>query len=188
MPICKCGCNQDITRRAIKNHLRGHTVPRLVTAAVKACRTLRSTVSPCRLDPSKKLRSSRRYFPSSPISVVNEEPDFPMSDGIGEAEDGSVSEGVEENIIEEADVSRATNAALEGVWSGLHHDADEEYDEDENDSGEGEEENVTEDEVAEDDYGHCDDEEHTLSALDMLGEDFERESVANGELPYAILS
>ena len=95
--------------------------------------------------------------------------------------------GVEEDIIEEADVSRATNTALEGVWSGLHYDADEEYDEDENDSGEGEEENVTEDEVAEGDYGHCDDEEHTLSALDMLGEDFERESVANGKFPYAIL-
>lgn len=188
MPICTCGCNQDITCRTIKNHLRGHTVPRLVTAAAKACRTLKSTVSPCRLNLSKKLRSSRRYFPSSPTSAVNEELDVLMSNGIG-AEDGNVSEGGEEDIVvEEADVSRAINAALEGIWSGLHHvgdDTDEEYDDNENNSGEGEE-NATGDEVAEGAYDDWDDGELTLSALDMLGEDFERESVANGEflLPF----
>jgi hypothetical protein len=189
MPMCTCGCNQDLTRRAIKNHLQGRTIPRLVTAAVKASQTLRSTISPGRLNPLKKLRSSRRYFPSPPASViVDEDPDFVMSDGIGDGEDNNISAGGEEHtVIEEADaIDRAIGAALGGVWSGLHHDdddAEEDYDEDRDDEGEEEVENDTEREVVEDAYDSWDDHEIGLSALDMLGEEFERKSIANGEFP-----
>jgi len=176
MPICMCGCNQNLTRRAIKNHLHGRTVPRLITAAVKACQTLRSTVSPSRLNPSKKLRSSRRYFPSSPPSVTANEPDLFMSEGTREAGD----------IVEEANVNRGINAALHNIWSGFHHDdAEEEYNEDED--VEGEEEKDIEGELVEDAYDDGDDDDNALSALDMLGEDFERKSVANGEFPCAIV-
>jgi hypothetical protein len=189
MPVCLCGCNQNLTRRAIKNHLHGRPVPRLITAVVKACQTLRSTVSPSRLNPSKKLRSSRRYFPSSPPSVTaDEEPDLFMSEGTGEA--GDIGARDEEDIVEGANVNRGINASLSSVlrniWSGFHHDddAEEEYNEDED--VEGEEEKDIEGELVEDAYDDGDDDDNALSALDMLGEDFERKSVANGEFPCAI--
>ncbi|KIM78737.1 hypothetical protein PILCRDRAFT_10956 [Piloderma croceum F 1598] len=91
-----------------------------------------------------------------------------------------MSEGTREagDIVEEANVNRGINAALHNIWSGSHHDdAEEEYNEDED--VEGEEEKDIEGELVEDAYDDGDDDDNALSALDMLGEDFERKSVAN---------
>ena len=103
-----------------------------------------------------------------------------MSDGIGATEDGNMSVGGEEDIAIEADVNHTINAALEGVWSRLHHDdddAEDGYNDDE--SSEGEEQNEVEEENVEDGYDDWDD-KVALSALDMLGDDFEHKSIANG--------
>jgi len=184
MPICTCGGSQELTCQAIKNHLQGRAIPHLITAAMKTCRTLGMTVSPPRLNPRKKLRSSRRYFPSSPTSVaVVDEPDFLMSEGDGGVEDGDLGMECKEGLsVDDAGVQHAINAALEDVWSGLHHDDDDAVEEgdDKEDYEEGEDAEVN---YAHDDWKMYDDldvNENGLSALEMLGEDFERNVIAGG--------
>lgn len=139
MPLCTCGCNQNITRRAIQNHLRGRTVPRLVTALVKSYQTF-GPISPPRLNPSKKLRSSRRYFPSSPtLANFNDKPDMATSEVDIAERDRAMHSGNEAAIIlDDEGFEHAVNAAREDVWSGLHHDdGDGASDYDENEDGEG---------------------------------------------------
>lgn len=180
MPTCTCGCNQELTRRAIKKHLQGQTAPRLVSAVVRACQTIGSAVSPPRLNLSKKLRSSRRYFPSSPVpAAANEEPDAVVSEGGDAARGIGMSEEYDEDFVDGA--QHAINAALEDVWSGLHHHDDnteEEHNENDEDEGEDVEEDPDGWKLYDSwDHSH----EGDLSALDTLGEDFERDAVANGE-------
>jgi hypothetical protein len=197
MPLCTCGCNQELTRRAIKNHLQGRAIPHLVTAAVKTRHALSSTVSPPRLNPRKKLRSSRRYFPSSPTSVVSiDEPDFHTSEGDDAVRDGESCMEYEERFSDgDAAIQCAINAALKDVWSGLHHsdgDTVEEDDDDaveEGDDGGAKGGGDKEDNCADDSWKLYDDlsvGENGLSALDMIGEDFERNVTANGELSMAV--
>ena len=145
---------------------------------MKASHVFGRMVSPPRLNASKKLRSSRRYFPSSLAAAVDSEPDFPMSE-----EDGSTGEGDVDVDCEELVVQRAINVALRDIWSGRHHDNYDTDDEDEDRrGGEGQDaEGAAEGEDAELNDWDDDENENALSALDMLGEDFERKSVANGE-------
>lgn len=88
---------------------------------------------------------------------------------------------------DEADVQDALSHILADVWSGRHHalsdddSEDEEDDEDKDDEIE-DEEDVTE--GCKDPYADWHDElesSYGLSALDMLGEDFERDIVKNGQ-------
>lgn len=189
MPLCTCGCNQELTRRAIKNHLHGRAVPHLVTAAVKASHAFDPTVSPPRLNPSKKLRSSRRYFPSSPTSGAaydGSNVNFPMSESDGAAGDGDVGMRCEERLfVDDAGIQCAIDIALEDVWSGLHHDDDSTEEEDDDDEGNDEEGEDTEGGDGGDGWELYDECESGLSGLHMLGEDFERNVAANGELMMA---
>jgi hypothetical protein len=108
--------------------------------------------------------------------TADEEPDLFVSEGTREAGD----------IVKEANVNCGINTALHNIWSSFHHDdAEEEYNEDED--IEGEEEKDIEGELVEDAYDNGDDNNNALSALDMLGEDFECKSVTNGEFPCAIV-
>jgi hypothetical protein len=169
-------------------HLGGRTIPRLVTAIVKSRQTLGPTTSPPRLNPAKKLRSSRRYFPSSPTLPSDDELDVAMSDGGITEGNGATGSGVLHEtavVVDGASVEHAISAARAEIWSGFHHDGDDADDDmedyDEYDDGE------AMDAVGEDvqdgyEDGGWDDHEIGLSALDSLGEDFERGSVANGEL------
>jgi hypothetical protein len=212
--LCTCGCNQQLSRRAIKNHLLGLSTPRLVTAAVKARQVLGRTVSPPRLNPPKKLSSSRRYFPSLSASAnVDGEADFVMS-GDEATSNGGMSLGEGGIVDDEEGTELAIKAALDDVWSGPCHDgsnSEEEYDDDHDveegygDDGAQEgfdddrnlEEGSNEDEDNEVDgvegedaefwnmYGRWNNHhENGLSALDMLEEDFERNAVARGEFMY----
>ena len=89
---------------------------------------------------------------------------------------------------DEADVQDALSHTLADVWSGRHHalsdgdSEDEEDDEDKDDKLE-DEEDVTE--GCKDPYADWHDElesSYGLSALDMLGENFERDIVKNGQI------
>ena len=106
-------------------------------------------------------------------------------DGAAEEEDVNV-ECVEEFSIDEAGVQRAITAALKDVWSGLHHDDDDAVEEDE-DGKEGGEDVTGEEAEGEDEdhgwqaYADWHGQENGLSALDVLGEDFERNFISNGE-------
>jgi len=210
MPLCTCGCHQQLSRRSIKNHVLGLSAPRLVTAVVKAYQALGRSVSPPRLNPPKKLRSSRRYFPSVPTSENTDwEADFVMSGDEATRDEGMSSK---EDIVDgEMGAERAIKAALEDVWSGLLHDSDsEEGYGDSHDSEEGyddsrdgggyagnrDEEEYGGDEDNEGDGvegedaklwnmgGPWNDHEKGLSTLDMLGEEFERNAAAHGEFMY----
>jgi hypothetical protein len=92
-------------------------------------------------------------------------------------------------VLDEADLEHAINAAREDTWTGLHHDDDnaaaEEYGENQDERGNGEGADA-EGEDLQDSYDDDDsnDDENGLSALDVLGEDFERNSIANGELMH----
>jgi hypothetical protein len=95
----------------------------------------------------------------------------------------------QEDAVDEVDAQYAIDAALEDVWSGLHHDegdAEEEYDD--NAGGEGDDNEEEADEIEEEgeNMEERDDYENGLSALEMLGEEFEHNSVANGELSCAV--
>ena len=194
---CRCGCNQNLTRKGIKKHLQGRSVPCLVTAVVRACR--RRDISPPRLQPSRKFRSSRRYFPSSPASVtVDEEPDFVMLEGdrnvasnivVDEANAKRAINAASDIVVDEANVERAINAAQEDIWSGLHHDDNDAEEEDDDYAGdEGSEDGEEAAGNVEGDYDEWDGDETGLSPLELLGEDFERNSITNGELWGALSS
>jgi len=121
--------------------------------------------------------------------AVDEGLNFVVSEGDIGVGDGDVNMGNEEDM-DEMDPQDAINAACVDVWSGLHYDDNdaEEYVDDgegevvDDSDGEGE---VVEgaDGEGEDMYDDWDDDKNRngLSPLDMLGEDFERYSVANGE-------
>ena len=194
MPICDCGCNKELNRRTIQNHRKGHAFHRLVTTTALALHALGPAVSPPRLKPSKKLRSSRRYFPPSPEPVpkpalANDDMYHVTSDQ-GDAGDIDVGyEGVDELFIDEVGAEHAIHQARKDVWSTLHNDANSEESSDE---GEGDDEDV-EGEDADELYGDedIDDQAYTsygLSGADLLREDFERDAVANGALIAAVLS
>jgi hypothetical protein len=201
MPLCPCGCNQDLKRRAIKRHLRGEAVPRLVTAVVKASQTVGHAVSPPRLNPSRKLRSSRRYFPSPPASVTfDEERDTLMSERDGAAGNRGMSVASEDVIVDDVDAQCALSAALKDVWSGVNHEDDAEDDDAEDDDAEDDdaedddvedddwEEEYYNDEEADNEYDGRDSHGNGLTALERLGEDFERDLLANGEfhVPFSV--
>ena len=81
-------------------------------------------------------------------------------------------------ILDDEGFEHAVNAACEDVWLGLHHDdGDAASDYDENEDGEGGDGGGGNDD--------SDDEYNGLSALDMMGEDFEQHSIAKGELMYS---
>ena len=81
--------------------------------------------SPPRLKPSKKLRSSRPYFPSLPApTAVSGEPGSIISEGDGVAEDMDMGVKNNDDFVDEVDTHHAIEAALNDVWSGLHHDDD----------------------------------------------------------------
>jgi len=111
----------------------------------------------------------------SPVPISeNGELDIAVSEGGGAAGEVDMTLGYDN----EAGTEHAINAALRDVWSGLHHDDDDGHDENEEDGGE----IVEEDPEGWKLYDGWDDHEDGLTALDLLGEDFERGAVANGEL------
>jgi hypothetical protein len=180
MPICGCGCEQTLGRRQVKRHMETKVTPRLVTAAVAQFRMLGTSVSAPRLEHSKKRRSSRRHLPPlpEPPSEADEAagpPPADMSDdgmNIDQEENGDVNE-------DEQEVQRIVGCSQQGIWSGRHHrDDDEEDDDDESDkSGEGSEGDGYDDWEVEEGLENS----SGLSALDRIGEDFERNATVNGE-------
>jgi hypothetical protein len=188
MPKCSCGCGQTLSRRQIQRHLQKQVVPRLVTAAVAQFQTMGTTVSAPRLNPSKKRRTSRRCLPSSlePSSedeeILSDQP--PADELEGDMDiDWEETQDVNQN---ERMVLRAIGHSQQGIWSGRHHGvAGFEDSDSEEEDGYGDEAQGSSDDDG-DDYDHWDInedlEDHSgLSALDRLGEDFERNAAANGE-------
>jgi hypothetical protein len=182
MPICGCGCEQTLGRRQVKRHMETKVIPCLVTAAVAQFWTLGTSVSAPRLEHSKKRRSSRRYIPSSPEAPEDDEPAGPPPVDI--SDDGMNVDKEEKGDVDddEQEVQRIIGRSQQGIWSGRHHMDDEEDESDDGDesdeSGEGSEG---------DGYGDWEVEEGLenssgLSALDRIGEDFERNATVNGEL------
>lgn len=182
---CPCGCNQNLTRRAMQYHRRGQGVPLLVAATMRTSRTLGKAVVPPRLDSTKKFRSSRRYFPEpTSADLFNMELDNNAEDG---TETGADHEIGGMDVHDDAAVHHVVQGVEEGVWSGRHHQAAEDEDSESQDDEEGED--------ADEDEGGCDNEEEYwdddgnddeivgLSARDELGDDFARDAIANGKSP-----
>jgi len=176
--MCSCGCNQTLSRRQVQRHMQKRVVPRLVTAAVAQFRTLGTTVSAPRLNPSKKLRTSRRHVSSSPESsdkdMVTDQP--PLY-----APEDEINQGFQED--ENEIVLHAIGRSQQGIWSGRHHvvglgDSETDGSDDEVNGSEAGESSESE---SYDDWEMDEGNPSDLSALDRLGEDFERKVVANGE-------
>lgn len=176
--MCTCGCGQNLTIQTIRKHQKNQTIPRLVTAAVQVFHTHGSTVSPPR--PAKKPRTSRDYFPSSPSQSAGLNTRIPM-DGVEyvdvDAETGDDSDNID-NMIHRVQVD---------IWpSQFDLFRDQSDSEDDQEAS-----NESEDDEAGDDDGDSDSaweawqdgtgNSYELSAVDLLGEEFERNAVANGE-------
>jgi hypothetical protein len=116
--------------------------------------------------------------------AANDEPNFLISAGDGDAEDEDMNVECEECSNDEGCVQRAIAVAQDNVWSGLYDNGDNDNDVVEEDEGR---EHVGEEAEGEDPdhgwqmYTGWHDQENGLSALDMLGEDFERNFISNGE-------
>src|ERR1700689_3647950 len=188
MPKCSCGCGHTLCRRQIQRHLQKQVVPRLVTAAVAQFQTMGTTVSAPRLNPSKKRRTSRRCLPSSLEPSAEDEEilsdQLPADELEGDMDiDWEETQDVNQN---ERMVLCAIGHSQQGIWSGRHHGvAGFEDSDSEEEDGYGDEAQGSSDDDG-DDYDHWDInedlEDHSgLSALDRLGEDFERNAAANGE-------
>ena len=190
MPICTCGCNQNLTRQGIRKHQDGQTVPRLVSAAVGAFQAQRSAVTPPQLNPTKKRRTSRRHLSSSPgpteelpacigprITIEN---DVLM-------EDIQEHDNADSDLESDSGIGHMIDHMQSGVWSGVW--SGREYDEDRSDSENDEEESDENIDEEDNNDSDCEDWENwqdslgesDLSAIDMLGEEFEQDAVANGE-------
>jgi hypothetical protein len=94
--------------------------------------------------------------------------------------DGGGDMEADSDDVDELVVQHAIGHAQQGIWSGQHHRAVEP--EDEESEGNGSEDEPLEASENED-YEDWDDFEDPsgLSALDQIGEDFERNAAANGE-------
>jgi hypothetical protein len=180
---CSCGCNQSLSRRQIQRHLRKQVVPRLVAAAVAQFRTLGRIVSAPRLNSSKKQRSSRRYLPSSPEVFEDDEilVDQLGADG-GHDSDVEV-DSDEKSEVEELAVLRAIGRAQRGVWSGRRAavESEDEESEGDDDDDENREDSKEEDHEYWEQYDDLEGPGTGMSALDRIGEDFERSVAANGD-------
>jgi hypothetical protein len=115
-------------------------------------------------------------------ATANDESTLPASQGDGRLQDGEINMEHEEILVDAAAVGNALNAAHEEVWSGRHHHGADAEDEDD-DIGDAECAEQEDVDMIEDGYDSWDDNDdwNGLSALDMLGEEFERNSVLNGE-------
>lgn len=168
-------------------------VPRLVAAAVAQFQTLgpARAVSAPRLNPSKKKRSSRRYLPSS--SPMPSDDDEIMVDPVDGNHDMEVDSG-DGSDVDALTVLRAIGHAQRGIWSGrwgaveFEGDDDKSDDEDDDDDKSADDEDDTDEnwegsEEGYDSWEECNDIENPsgLSALDRIGEDFERSAAANSE-------
>jgi hypothetical protein len=122
MPICTCGCNQELSRQSIKKHQRGQAVPCLVSAAISAFHAHGLTVSPPWLNPAKKLRTSHRYFPSLLDPSVGPSAGdncAPMDSIEGEHESMGVSTSVDPE--DDSCTEEVMDHMQHGVWSGQDH-------------------------------------------------------------------
>lgn len=162
----------------------------MVTAAVAQFRTLGVTVSAPHLNPSKKARSSRRYVPFSPELPSDEVVADPAPNGPTGDMPVDLETGFDEG--DELAVRRAIDRSQQGIWSGRHHKAvGLEHSEDEEDENDGEIDDAQED-SEDDEYDDWDVEEGLenlfqadgLSALDRIGEDFERNVARNSGFSY----
>jgi hypothetical protein len=185
MPTCSCGCNQNLSRQAIRKHQRGQAVPRLVAAAVRAFQMNGSAVNPPRPIPANELRRSHRYSPPSLGPPADSEAyggvddDFPMSEI--EHDDAGIDPGVDSEGNES--VEHMMDHMRTDVWSGLHHPPGD-YSSSESDGEGGEESDEIEDDEDNPDGEWVDWQEELgskLSAIDILGEEFERNAARNGE-------
>lgn len=160
----------------------------MVTASVARFWTLGASVSAPWLNPSKKLRSSRQHIsspepPSDDDEMATNEPP-PDASGVDIDVDIDIDIDADPDLDEnEPAVLRAIGRSQRGIWSGRHHgvvgldDSESEEGRSDEDEGDGRE---TEDEGY-DDWDEDLENPSGLSALDQLGEDFERNAAANGE-------
>ena len=182
MPLCDCGCGQTLDRQNIKKHHARKVVPRLVSSAVQAFLTHGAVVSPLRLLRSRKLRTSRPYFPSHtsvplPSESFNSDAEMDFMEG-GYTEDSPGTADFE--------VVEFLRHVERDVWDGRHYHRDEE------DDGDCGFDDVTEDFASDDDentkgYDHWEAEHGDTESpvLDLLNEEFKQEAIARGMF-YAI--
>ena len=146
-----------------------------MTAAVNAFHAHGSAITP-EPTPAKKLRTSRHYFPSSP--AVPAALHTPMQ---GIEYHNGIDVGPEGDIDDDHAI---VNHALDGVWTGRNY---ERYSDSEDEVG-GSDETV-DDEDRDGSDEDCDSqdglEDQGLSAMDLLGEEFEADTVANGTLFFS---
>lgn len=196
MPLCTCGCGQTLARRNIKKHRARKAAPQLVSSAVKAFLQHGATVSPPRLRRSKKLRSSRQYFPSAHSPSPTSDP--PLAEPFNnDAEMNIMEDGYAESSETNPDDDNVVEAILRhtehDVWDGRHYHEDAHEDEG---AGEDSRDNGLDDDydgsASDDDENgdgyHWEDQQRDpepsrgLSALELLNEEFEREAIARGML------
>ena len=189
MPICNCGCNQILSNQAIQKHRQAG--PHLVSAAAQAFQTLGPVVSPPHLNPSKKLQTSQRYFPSSLEPAL---PDWEMNHPTSEADDGCMDVGPEDGAVDIDVAQHAIDSTLADVWSGQHHSMSDNDEGDEDDGGDedsdldsGGDGGLGPDEGWKlyDELMECEGEDvannsYDLSAMDMLRENYECNAIGNG--------
>lgn len=191
MPKCSCGCGGTLTQQTIRKHLSGKSVPRAIQAAIKAFRTRGRDIRPPQLKPDKKLRSSRRFFPSSPRQSNSEDIDFyePSIPDHDHAMDlDSINENEDDVGLQMEHIIHTTR----DVWSGYRSDDDDNgsqgseergrgYNDMDNNNDNDDDGDDNEDMESESENGYG------MAMVDELGEEFEREVVANGKLCIFIL-
>lgn len=165
-------------------HRKGQGVPLLVAATTRMSQMLGTSVAP-RLNSTKKLRSSRRYFPSSPNTHA-------LAGGnINVGDDEEDDEIRNMDICDDMGIHHAIRGVQENVWSGRHHwaaedeDSENEGDEDLTDSEDGKGCDADREEYW-DDGGSDDNVFLGLSAREKLGENFARDAIANGKFSHSI--
>lgn len=187
MPQCSCGCNQTLSQQQIQRHLWKHVVPHLIAVAVAQFQTLGRSVSAPRLNLATKKWTSQQYLPSS----LSPEPSNDNEIMVDQSLDGSQNMVVnpeEVSNVEELSLLRSIGRAQQGVWSGqrVTVEYEGEVSKGDNNHGDdaGEDENregsVDEDNRYWEEYDHLEN-PTGLSALDLIGEDFECSAAANDE-------
>lgn len=185
MPICTCGCGQNITLQAIRKHQKGQTIPRLITAAVTAFHGHGRAVSPPR--PAKRPRIEHDYFLSSPsqsAGLSSEAHVHPIDD----IEQEDMNANIRDNSDSNKNIDDMICRMQAGIWP---HPSDPSFDRSDSESENDQEDSGDSEDEAGDDDNHSDGtwedwqdgtgSSYGLTAVDLLGEEFERNAVANGE-------
>jgi hypothetical protein len=205
MPICRCGCNQSLSWTGARKHLAGSSTPRLVSAAAKNAFDKSGQGTP---DQSTHTSSQTHQFsppndvglPINPAKVISKQSegiasagpsqdlnnsDFDMTRFAQDTQDIQASDIINNSLHIRSNSTLTSMGNDQNGWIDEDNDKDpeahnivEQSGNIDSDSGQSASDNES---TPNSDTNDSDLQNNYLSAMDLLGESFERDAIVNSK-------